>query len=122
MNIFGDGEQTRDFIDVADVAAANVAAAENPEARGTFNVGTGSEISINRLVDILREVTGGDFEVEYGPERPGDVRHATADATRLREILKVEPSTDIPGNLSRYYSWMVSDPISVEKVLSPKAS
>ena len=122
LNIFGDGEQTRDFIDVADVAAANVAAAENPEARGTFNVGTGSAISINRLVEILREVTGESFEVEYGPERPGDVRHATADSTRLREVLKVDPSTDIPGNLRGYYSWMVSDPISVEKVLSPKAS
>ena len=122
LTIFGDGEQTRDFIDVEDVAAANVAAAENPEARGTFNIGTGSEISINRLIEILREATGESFEVEYGPERPGDVRHATADATRLREVLGISPSTDIPGNLKKYYSWMISDPVSVEKVLSPKAS
>ncbi len=118
LTIFGDGEQTRDFIDVGDVAAANVAAAESSEARGMFNIGTGTEISINRLVEILREVTGEDFEVVHGPPRPGDVRHATADATRLREVLKVSPGTDIPGNLTRYYSWMVSDPISVEKVLS----
>src|SRR5215210_1221663 len=79
LSIFGDGEQTRDFVEVNDVAAANVAAAANPEARGTFNVGTGTEISINRLVGILREVTGESFEVAFGPPRPGDVRHCTAD-------------------------------------------
>jgi UDP-glucose 4-epimerase len=116
--IFGDGEQTRDFVEVADVAAANIAAAENPEVRGTFNIGTGTEISINRLVEILRDVTGEDFEVVHGPPRPGDVRHCTADATRLRDTLGVSPDTDIHENLRRYYSWMLSDPISIEKILS----
>ena len=121
LTIFGDGEQTRDFVEVKDVAAANVAAAANPEARGTFNVGTGTEISINRLVGILREVTGESFEVTYGPPRTGDVRHCTADSTRLREVLGVSPSTDIPENLKRYYSWMISDSVSIEKVLSNRA-
>jgi UDP-glucose 4-epimerase len=118
LTIFGDGEQTRDFVEVADVAAANVAAAENPEVRGTFNIGTGTEISINRLVEILRDVTGEDFEVVHGPPRPGDVRHCTANATRLRDTLGVSPATDIHENLRRYYSWMLSDPISIEKILS----
>ncbi|QIN77703.1 NAD-dependent epimerase/dehydratase family protein [Rubrobacter marinus] len=118
INIFGDGEQTRDFIDVADVAAANVAAAENPDAGGTFNIGTGTEITINRLVEILRGVTGEDFEAVYGPPRPGDVRHCTADSTRLHNVLKISPSTDVAGNLERYYAWMVRDPISIENVLS----
>jgi UDP-glucose 4-epimerase len=122
ITIFGDGEQTRDFIDVRDVAAANAAAAENEEARGTFNVGTGTQITINRLVEILREVTGEDFDAVYGPPRPGDVRHCTADASRLREVLGVSPSTDIPENLERYYAWMVSDPISVKQVLSARRS
>ena len=118
LTIFGDGEQTRDFVEVADVAAANVAAAENPEVRGTFNIGTGTEISINRLVEILRDVTGEDFEVVHGPPRPGDVRHATADATRLRDTLGVSPNTDLYENLGRYYSWMLSDPISIERIFS----
>lgn len=122
LTIFGDGEQTRDFIDVRDVAAANVSAAENPEAHGTFNVGTGSRITINRLVDYLREVTGEPVEATHGPERPGDVRHCTAETTRLREVLSISPSTDIPGNLERYYGWMVSDPVSIEKVLSPQVA
>lgn len=122
LNIFGDGEQTRDFIDVRDVAAANVAAAENPDARGTFNIGTGTEITINRLVEVLREVTGEEVEAVHGPERPGDVRHCTADATRLHEVLGVSPSTEITGNLKRYYSWMVSDPVSQEKILSERAA
>lgn len=118
LKIFGDGEQTRDFIDVRDVAASNVAAAENPEARGKFNIGTGSEITINRLVKLLRKVTGEDFEAVHGPTRPGDVRHATADVTRMREVLGVSPRTGIAENLEKYYIWMVSDPISIEKALS----
>jgi UDP-glucose 4-epimerase len=122
LTIFGDGEQTRDFVNVEDVAAANVAAAENPEAWGTFNVGTGTQITINRLVEILREVTSEDFKAVYGPPRPGDVRHCTADVRRLREVMSVSPGTDILENLRRYYAWMTSDPISVEQVLSVKTS
>jgi UDP-glucose 4-epimerase len=118
LTIFGDGEQTRDFVDVRDVATANVAAAENPEASGTFNVGTGTAISINRLAEVLREVTGEDFDVVHGPPRPGDVRHCTADVTRMREELGVSPATEIADNLKAYYSWMTSDPISIERVLS----
>lgn len=121
LTIFGDGEQTRDFIDVRDVAAANVAAAEKG-ATGTFNVGTGSRITINRLVELLREATGERVEANHGPPRPGDVRHCTAETTRLREVLGVEPATDVAGNLGRYYEWMVQDPVSIEKVLSPKAT
>jgi UDP-glucose 4-epimerase len=117
LTVFGDGEQTRDFVDVKDVAAANVAAAENAEAKGTFNIGTGTEITINRLVEILREVTQVDFEVAYGPPRPGDVRHCTAEITRLREVLGISPGTDIPEKLEKYYAWMVTDTISMEKIL-----
>jgi len=121
LMVFGDGEQTRDFVDVKDVAAANVVAAENPEAKGTFNIGTGTEITINRLVDILREVTQEDFEVMYGPPRPGDVRHCTAEITRLKEVLGISPSTDVRENLKKYYDWMVADPLSVEKILRERA-
>ncbi len=121
LTVFGDGEQTRDFVDVKDVAAANVVAAENAEAKGTFNIGTGTEITINRLVDILREVTQEDFEVIYGPPRPGDVRHCTAEITRLKEVLGISPSTDVRGNLKKYYDWMVADPLSVEKILRERA-
>lgn len=122
LTIHGDGEQTRDFVDVKDVAAANVAAAESPEARGEINVGTGSWISINRLVGLLREVTGEGFEVSYGPTRPGDVRHATADVTRLREALGVAPEPISVERLRSYYTWMVSDPVSIEKALSARTA
>ena len=121
LTIFGDGEQTRDFVDVKDVAAANVVAAENAEAKGSFNIGTGTEITINQLVEILREVTQEDFEVVHGPPRPGDVRHCTAEITRLREVLGISPGTDILENLKKYYTWMVTDPVSVETILRERA-
>ena len=122
LTIFGDGEQTRDFVNVKDVAAANVAAAENPEVSGTCNIGTGKAISINQLVEVLREVTGEAFDVGHGPPRPGDVRHCTADVTRMREVLGVSPRTEIAENLKTHYSWMMSDPISIEKVMSVKTT
>jgi nucleoside-diphosphate-sugar epimerase len=122
LTIFGDGEQTRDFVDVKDVAAANVAAAENPKVSGSFNIGTGTAISINQLAEVLREVTGEAFDVVHGPPRPGDVRHCTADVTRMREVLGVSPRTEIAETLKTYYSWMISDPISIEKVMSVKTT
>lgn len=122
LTIFGDGEQTRDFVDVRDVAAANAAAAENPAASGTFNVGTGTAISINQLAEILHRVAGEDFDVVHSPSRPGDVRHCTADVTRMREVLRVSPDTEIAEGLRRYYSWVTSDPISVETVLSAETA
>ena len=122
LTIFGDGEQTRDFVDVKDVAAANVAAAENPKVSGSFNIGTGTAISVNQLAEVLREVTGEAFDVVYGPPRPGDVRHCTADVTRMREVLGVSPRTEIAENLKTYYSWMMSDPISIKKVMSVKTT
>lgn len=112
LTIFGDGEQTRDFINVRDVAKANLAAAEKVGASGTFNVGTGTAVSVNRLVELLRQVTGESFDIVHDPPRPGDVRHCTADTIRLREVLKLAPNTELAGNLKEYYAWMTEDAIS----------
>jgi UDP-glucose 4-epimerase len=75
--IFGDGEQTRDFVYVGDVVAAVLAAA--PHEGGTFNVGTGVETSINELHAACRRVTGYDREPRYEPPRPGDIRRSVTD-------------------------------------------
>jgi UDP-glucose 4-epimerase len=75
--IFGDGEQTRDFVYVGDVVAAVLAAA--PHEGGTFNVGTGVETSINELHAACRRVTGYIREPRYEPPRPGDIRRSVTD-------------------------------------------
>jgi UDP-glucose 4-epimerase len=106
LTIFDDGEQTRDFVNVRDIAAANVAAAENIDASGTFNLGSGKAVTINYLVNTLQKLVSGKMAVKYGPDRPGDVRHSLADITRARQVLGYTPLQDIAEGLKDYLDWM----------------
>lgn len=105
LTVFGDGEQTRDFVHVNDVVAANLGAAEKPGLTGVFNIGSGTRISIKELVRLIEKVSGLDLDVRYGPERPGDVRDSLADISAARGAFGFAPSTDFEGNLADYVAW-----------------
>jgi UDP-glucose 4-epimerase len=96
--VFGDGLQTRDYVYVGDVVAANLRAAES-QATGPFNVGTGRQTSVLDIVDALRKFADGDFEPEMAPERPGEVQHIALDYARAREELGYEPKVDLNEGL-----------------------
>ncbi len=102
--IFDDGELTRDYVFVEDVAAANVAAL-NADLRGhpdpIFNVSTGRGTSVNDLFAILREALGSPIKARYGPPRPGDVRHSVLDNGRARRELKFEPRVELREGIRR---------------------
>jgi UDP-glucose 4-epimerase len=98
--VFGDGLQTRDYVYVGDVVAANLAAAES-EATGPFNIGTGRQTSVLDIVEALGEIAGRDFQAEFAPERPGEVRHIALDYTRAREQLGYEPKVGLREGLER---------------------
>jgi UDP-glucose 4-epimerase len=102
--IFDDGELTRDYVFVEDVAAANVAAL-NADLRGhpdpIFNVSTGRGTSVNDLFAILREALGSSIKARYGPPRPGDVRHSVLDNGRARRELKFEPRVELREGIRR---------------------
>ena len=84
--IFGDGTQTMDFVYVADIARANVLAAEADVTDAVFNVASGVETSLNELAETLLRVMGSDLPVEYGPERAvNEVPRRLADTTAARE-------------------------------------
>jgi UDP-glucose 4-epimerase len=90
LTIFGDGEQTRDYVYVKDVVAANMLASQvslgddqGLDARA-FNVGTGVGTSVNRLADTLEAVAGGSLERNHQAERPGELRHSTLDSGLIR--------------------------------------
>jgi UDP-glucose 4-epimerase len=84
--IFGDGEQTRDFVYVGDVVAAMLAAARSPLA-GVYNVGSGTTTTIGELHHLCVETAGVDQEPRFAAERPGDLRDSVIDPSRaLREI------------------------------------
>jgi len=90
LTIFGDGEQTRDYVFVRDVVAANMVASDVSMGDGTgldaraFNVGTGSGTSVNRLADVLESIAGRAPGRDPKPERPGELRHSTLNAEVLR--------------------------------------
>jgi len=82
--IHGDGEQTRDFIYVKDIAAANVYFATQTSATGVHNVAYGRRITINDLCRTICELTASKSEIRHGPERAGDVKHSMAAVDRLQ--------------------------------------
>ncbi|MEA2483293.1 MAG: UDP-glucose 4-epimerase [Thermoleophilaceae bacterium] len=96
--VFGAGTQTRDYVYVGDVVAANLAASGS-EAHGAFNIGTGRQTSVLDIVDALAKLGDGDFEAEMAPERAGEVQHIALDYTRAREQLGFEPKVELDEGL-----------------------
>jgi UDP-glucose 4-epimerase len=100
--IFGDGRQSRDFVYVADVVAANLAAATRPAAVGrVFNIATGRQYSLLQLVDSINGALGMSVEPIFAPARAGDVRESVADISAAREALGYEPQVDFDEGLRR---------------------
>jgi UDP-glucose 4-epimerase len=105
LMVFGDGEQTRDFIHVRDVVQANIKAALARGVSGAFNLGSGTRVTINHLVECLRRASGFSPVVNYGPPRPGDVRHSLADITAARHALGFAPAVELEAGLREYVNW-----------------
>jgi UDP-glucose 4-epimerase len=102
--IFDDGELTRDYVYVEDVAAAVVAAATldlkgHPDP--IFNVSTGRATSVNELYALLKKALGSSIDAQYGPPRPGDVRHSVLDGERALRELAWQPRVDLREGLRR---------------------
>ena len=84
ISIFGDGHQTRDFIHVSDVVAANAFFALQSQATGVFNVACGKQITIADLAVTIRKLTRSSSIIECGEERPGDVKHSVANVNKIQ--------------------------------------
>ncbi len=99
--VYGDGTQTRDYIYVADVVDAILAAAGS-DAGGAFNVGTGRQTSVLELVELLGELGGrDDFEAELAPARTGEVQRIALDCSRAAEQLGWRAATDLRAGLAK---------------------
>lgn len=102
--IYGDGEQTRDFIFVADVVRANIQAMES-NASGVFNIAGGSRISLNELAGSLSEITGIHHRPVYEPPRSGDVRDSLADISRAGKAFGFSPRRTLAEGLRETVAW-----------------
>jgi UDP-glucose 4-epimerase len=88
--INGDGEQTRDYVYVGDVAVANLSALER-SAKGPVNISTGVETSVNDIFRLIREFTGADADEAHGPAKPGEQRRSVLDPGLAKKIMGWEP-------------------------------
>jgi UDP-glucose 4-epimerase len=103
--IYGDGEQTRDFVNVRDVAEANYRAASSTGVSGAFNVGSGTRITINALVTMMAAASEMAPTIQHGPPRKGDVRHSLADTRRAQAAIGYTPAVDLAEGLAEYMRW-----------------
>ena len=111
LTVFGDGEQTRDYVYVGDVARANLLAADVDLGGAAtmddvaFNVGTGVETSVNELARAVMRVAGREVPVERKPARPGELLRNSLDSTRL-QAQGWEPAGDLDSGLAETYAWI----------------
>lgn len=105
--IYGDGEQTRDFVYVEDVVEANMLALISKNAAGeVFNVGTGTRISLNQVADVLKDrMNRKDLKNVYADPRPTDIRHGYADVSKANKILGYSPKFSIKEGLTELVNW-----------------
>ena len=102
--IYGDGEQTRDFVYVGDVVRANISACES-DYNGTVNVASGEKITINELYEIIKTTLNSDLEPEYLPQRLGDIKHSLADVRNMRNINLTIDSSNFESQLIETINW-----------------
>jgi UDP-glucose 4-epimerase len=116
IQIFGDGEQSRDFIHIDDVVEAWVLALSSPAAyEEVFNLGRGSRRTVHQLIDAVLEAKGKrrqSYEIRYRPERPGDQRHMQADIGHVKEALGWRPKVGFSQGMARTVCWAEEDPPS----------
>lgn len=110
--IFGDGEQTRDFVNVADVARANYLAGISEDASGPFNLGSGTRVTINELARMMGEAADVPVRIDHGSPRPGDVRDSLAAIDQARRSFGFDPNVELEVGLREYLEWLSSDPVT----------
>lgn len=105
ITIYGDGEQTRDFVHVDDVVEANLLGLDHDEVVGIINVSTGYSTSLKDMVHAFESITEDAVKVTYGPERLGDIKHSVLSTERAKALIGYEPHTDIVEGLKSTYAY-----------------
>jgi nucleoside-diphosphate-sugar epimerase len=114
ITIFGDGRQTRDFIYVKDVVAANAFFALQSQATGVFNVACGRQITITDLALTIRNLAKSNSAINYDPERPGDVKHSVASMDKT-QTAGFRPVCDLTEGLCTTIDFLRKDAAGIEQ-------
>jgi UDP-glucose 4-epimerase len=108
IQVFGDGEQSREFTYVDDVVKALILAAERGSSGAVYNVGGGSEVTLNQALRLLESISGRSVPVQYSETQPGDARRTAADLTLAREQLGYAPRTGLEAGLRAELDWLAA--------------
>jgi UDP-glucose 4-epimerase len=106
ITVYGDGEQTRDFTFVGDIIAANLAAAERGRPGNVYNIGGGSRVTLNHVLELIGKVTGRKVTLQREPDQKGDMRHTYADTAAARRDLAFNPKVSLENGLDQQYRWL----------------
>lgn len=106
IQVYGDGEQSRDFTYVSDAVAANVLAGQFDISGVALNIGGGSQVTVNQVVKMLEELLNRDIRVGYTAGQRGDVRHTSADTSQAALLIGYRPSVDLRTGLAREIRWV----------------
>jgi len=107
VEIYGDGEQSRDFTYIENVIEANLKAclADSKAAGEAFNIAYGERFTINQIYDLMCEKLEIDREPIYAPKRPGDIKHSLANISKARELLNYDPDWDFKSGFEEAIEW-----------------
>ena len=105
LTIFGDGEQTRDFIYVDDVVEANIKAMNHPDLTGIYNISTNTSTSVNELVGYFKSISGKDIVTNYEAERVGDIRHSRLCNEKAKKDFGFEATVSLERGLGDTLSY-----------------
>jgi len=108
LTVYGDGEQTRDYVHVRDLADGIVAALES-DVTGAIQLGTGIGTPLNAIIAMLREISGRDIAVDYQPFREGEIVHTWCDIGHAREVLGYGPQIALRDGLEESWRWFVDN-------------
>ncbi|RMD82433.1 MAG: NAD-dependent epimerase/dehydratase family protein [Candidatus Dadabacteria bacterium] len=106
LTLYGDGTQSRDFTFIDDVVDANIEAATADAVGMTLNIGGGSRLTVNEVIETIGQIVGRRPRVRKLGAQKGDVRHTAADTTRARQVLGFRPRVDIRAGLEREIEWL----------------
>jgi len=111
VEIYGDGEQSRDFTYIENVIEANLkaCAADSKAAGEAFNIAYGERFTINQIYDLMCEKLEIKREPIYAPERPGDIKHSLADISKAEELLDYDPDWNFKLGFERAVEWYINN-------------
>jgi len=92
-----------------DVAMVNFLSATVAKQSGVYNIGSGTNITIDALAEMMKEISGIDVPIEYVPMRPADVKHCRAEISKVQGDLGFKPDADIKKGLMEYLNWFMED-------------